>query len=373
MLGEKNEATGEPITIGFVTDGEAASFGSDEDEVAMFNATIEYANEYLGGVNGHPLEIQHCATDATPAGATQCAVELTDAGVAAVLVPVSAQDGTLFTGFEGSGIPFVTYTSAAAEILFGQGAFLMTNPIVTIVVPGLVAQDDGIDKVGFIIVDVPAAVGPITAIAQPMFDKLGIELQVVPIAPSVADMTPQLQEAISGGAGVFTVTGTDDFNISGINGLRQLGFEGPIVVGAPPQNVLDALTSLENLIGTGTITDDQSDPDVQLFNAILETYTDLDPADVLGNASLAFANALGFVRALTGATDAVDAATITAALSAMPETDLPLGGGITFQCGTAPMPTYPNICTANVLQWTYDADGQRQDFGLVEVPPEVLG
>ena len=67
-LGEPNEATGEPITIGFVSDGADAAFGSDEAIVKTFESTIQYANEYLGGINGHPIEIDHCDTGATPAG-----------------------------------------------------------------------------------------------------------------------------------------------------------------------------------------------------------------------------------------------------------------------------------------------------------------
>ena len=368
-LGEPNEATGTPITIGFVTDGEAASIGSDEDRVKTVEATVQYVNEYLGGLNGHPLEIKHCSTEATPAGATQCAVELASEGVAVALVPASSQDGAIFEGLTGSGIPYFTYVSATGPIILSPGSFVMSNSISTIAVPGITAQAQGIDKVGFIIIDVPAAVGPITAIAQPIYASLGVELQIIPIAPSVADMTPQLQEAIGGGAGLFAVTGTDDFLINGVNGLRQLGFEGPITTGAPTEDVLAALNSVENLIGGGTQTDDPSDPDVALMNTILETYTDLDPEDADPNG---FASVLGFVRALTGATDAVDAATVSAALSSMPETDMPLGGGITFQCGTAPVNFAPAICSLDVLQWTYDDDGNQTDVKVVKVPADAL-
>ena len=372
VLGEPNEATDTPITVGFVTDGENASFGSDEDEVASFNATVEYANEYLGGVNGHPIEVEHCSTDATPAGATQCAADLVAADPVAVLVPVSAQDGAVFAGLADSGIPYLTYTSADQGILLAANAFLMTNPISQIATPGLVAQDQGIDKVDFILIDVPAATGPITSIAEPIYDNLGVDLQISPIAPSVADMTPQLQEAIGSGAGLFTVTGTDDFNINGVNGLRQLGFTGPVVLGNPPAAVLDALTTYDNLLGQGPQTSDPDDPDVQLMHAIWSTYTDVDPAEANGNATFAFATVLGFVRALTGATDAVDAATITAALSSMPETDLPLGAGITFQCGTAPVSFAPAICSTDVLKWSYNSDGEEEDFGVVEVPADAI-
>ncbi len=283
------------------------------------------------------------------------------------MVPVSAQDATLFAGLDGSGIPYFTVTSAA--VIGAPEAFVMANPISAIATPGLVAQEQGVDKVGFILIDVPAATGPITAIATPVYESLGIELQIVPISPSTPDMTPQIQEAISGGAGLFSIAGTEDFTISAVNGLNQLGFTGTVMLSDPPPTVLDALTSLDNLVGQGSRTDDPADPDVALLNAIAERYTDIeDPA----TEALAFSAVLGFVRALTGATDAVDAATITSALNSMPEVPMPLGAGITFQCGTAPVAWAPSLCSLGVLQWTYDADGERQGFGVVDVPAEVL-
>ena len=284
-------------------------------------------------------------------------------------MPVSSQDGAIFEGLAGSGIPYFTYTSANGAITASPGSFQQSNPISQIAVPGLLAKEQGIDKLGFIIIDVPAATGPITAIAQPIYANLGVELQIVPIAPSVADMTPQLQQAIGGGAGVFAITGTEDFLINAINGLRQLGFEGPIFASGLVPEVLDALDSFDNVYSGGPATTDPNDPDVQLMEAIVGTYSDLDPelAD-----PLAFANALGFVRALTGSTDAVDAATITAALSAMPETELPLGAGITFQCGTAPVSFAPALCSLDVLKWTFTAEGEQQDVSLVEIPPGTL-
>jgi len=43
-----------------------------------------------------------------------------------------------------------------------------------------------------------------------------------------------------------------------------------------------------------------------------------------------------------------------------------------FQCGTAPVSFAPSICSSDVLKWSYDSDGKRKDFGLVEVPPGTL-
>jgi branched-chain amino acid transport system substrate-binding protein len=369
-LGEPNPATDTPITIGVITDGQA-EFGNTEILDKAIEGSIAYSNEYLGGINGHVIETKTCATDGTPSGATQCAVDMASAGVAAVIVPVSAQDGVVLEGLTGSGIPYVTYTSANGAVLATPGAFLLTNPISQIAVPGLVAQEEGVEKVAFIIIDVPAATGPISAIATPIYANLGVDLQIVPIAPSVADMTPQIQEAISGGAGMFTITGTDEFIVSAATALDQLGFEGKIMLGNPSQAVIDGVPNPDGIGASGTSTEDPADADYQTFLAMVDQYMGgLEPDT---QSAQAFSLITGFVEALTGATGAVDAAGITAALSSMPEPiDLPLSGGIPFQCGTAPVSFAPNVCSTDVLQWAYDADGQRVDFAVVDVPAEVL-
>ena len=39
-------------------------------------AAANYVNNYLGGINGHPIQIDNCVGDGTPATAARCANEL---------------------------------------------------------------------------------------------------------------------------------------------------------------------------------------------------------------------------------------------------------------------------------------------------------
>jgi branched-chain amino acid transport system substrate-binding protein len=366
-LGTPNKATGSPIKIGLVNDGKTE--GIDHTPlIAAFNATVKYANEYLGGLNGHVLEVDACETKNTPAGATTCAVQLANDKVAAVLVPVSAQDAAVFTGLEGTGIPYIAYTAASQDILLKPGSFLLTNPVAAIAAPAKLAADKGYDKVGFVIIDVPAATGPIGTIAKPIYANAGIGLDLVPISPQVADMTPQIQQAISSGAKLFTVTGTQEFNASAIKALKQLGFQGDIVIGPPTQTLIDGVPGgLEGLIVDTTINDDPATKDRQLFDAVLATGSGTaGPVD--SGSEYAFVTVLAFVRALTGVTTAVDAASIASAMSAMPKpVDLPMGGGITFQCGSKPVKFVPNVCSANVLAGTLDAQNRTQNLAMLDV------
>ena len=371
-LGTPNKATGTPIKIGFVNDGKTDAI-DQTNAVATFNSTVKYLNEYRGGLNGHVLVVDACSTQATPTGATTCAVQLANDKVAAALVPLSAEDSAVFNGLSGSGIPYFTYTAASSDIILKSGADLLTNPIGLIAAPAKLAKDAGINKAGYIIIDVPAATGPITAIAKPIFKKAGVTLDVIPISPQVADMTPQIQQAISAGDKEFAITGTDEFVASALKALKQLGFEGQIVLGAPVSRagVKSVPGGIKGVLLATSVTSDPTDKDVQLYNAILATYNKGMAPDAYGPDF--FATAMAFDEALTGNKSAVDAASISATLSSMPKPlGLPMGGGITYKCGSKPVPYAPNICSTNVLKATLDAQGQPHGFTLLNVAPYMV-
>ncbi|HKY16685.1 MAG TPA: ABC transporter substrate-binding protein [Microthrixaceae bacterium] len=373
VLGPTNDATGTPIKVGLIVDGKSDAMDSTS-VLQSGEATAEYVNEHLGGINGHPIEIEPCETGQTPAGASTCAVQMLDAGVATVIVPLSAQDNAVVNGLKDSGIPYVTYLTANPAIVTSPNAFVLPNPFAAIAAPAALANERGIDKVGLVVIDVPATTGPITALATPIFEKAGVEFDMINVSPQVADMTPQIQKAMSDGNEMLLVGGTDQFTVSAIKAMNQLGFEGDIVLagGASAENVAEALPGeLEGVTTVSPMTSDPADPDVQLFEAVLAKYApDIERTGVTPNG---FAAVLGFARALAGSTAAVDAASITTALGSMPQPiDLPLGGGITFQCGAKPIPFAPSICSTDVLAGTLDADGVGHDFEKVDVAPYLV-
>ncbi len=366
-LGTPNKATGTPIKIGFVNDGKTDAVDQTASN-ATFNATVTYVNDYLGGINGHVIKVDACETLDTPSGGTTCAVQMANDKVAAVLVPASAQDTSVYTGLKGSGIPYFTYTAASSDIILQPGAFLLTNPIAAIAAPAKEANDKGYKKAAIIVIDVPAATGPITAIAKPIFTKAGVDLNVVPISAQTADMTPQIQQAISGGAQLFAITGTDDFVANAVKTLKQLGFNGTITIGAAPSKAMvqSVPGGFAGVVVNTSNTANPNDRDVQLYNAIISTYQKTVTPNSFSPDS--FATVLAFQRALEGVTNAVDASTISAALSGMPKAlDLPLGGGITYRCGSKPVSFAPNICAANILKLTLNAQGQTSSSSVLDV------
>ncbi|MET0199086.1 MAG: hypothetical protein ABW364_17785, partial [Rhodococcus fascians] len=59
-------------------------------------AAVDYANECLGGIGGHEIEIVPCKIDETnPASATECANTAIEEGAVAMVVTITSQGQTL--------------------------------------------------------------------------------------------------------------------------------------------------------------------------------------------------------------------------------------------------------------------------------------
>lgn len=374
MLGAKDQATGDPIKIGVVVDGKADAMDSTS-VLAAAEATADYANEHLGGINGHRIDVESCTTGGTHSGATTCAVQLTRAKVAVAIVPMSSQDGAVVKGLEGSGIPTVAFTTVNPTIVANPDAFVLGNPFAAIAAPAAVAEERGLDKVGLVVIDVPATTGPISALAAPIYERAGIEFDLINVSPQVADMTPQIQQAIDADNDLLVIGGTEQFTISALKAIQQLGYDGDVMlagVSSAPAVAAAVPGVLDGVQVISPVSSDSNDPDVQLYHAVMATYA--EGIEEIGVTPNGFVAMLGFVRAVTGADDAVDAASTKAAMASMGKAeDLPMGAGIAYQCGAKPIAFAPSVCSADVLVGTLDADGQGHDFQTIDVASYLIG
>ncbi len=170
-------------------------------------------------------------------------------------------------------------------------------------------------------------------------------------------------------SGLFSIAGTDAFVINAIKAMKQLGFEGTIVgsVSAPSPDLIAGIPGgLEGVVSFSSATDDPTDPEFQTYSAVMDTYAPDTTRNI--SAQLAYVGTLAFVRALTGVESAVDAPSVATAMSTMPEpVALPLGGGVTFQCGAGAVNFAPAICTTQLLKGVLDADGKAVSHEVLDV------
>lgn len=373
VLGEPNPATGEPVRVGLITEGGSEAIGSQSDLTEQgADIAVQYANEFLGGIGGRPIELFVCGNQATPAGGQDCANQMVEQDVVAVTLPFTGFGAAQAPIITGAGIAYVTGSGNSAEELTAPNAFALTGGY-----PGTLgafaahAQQEGFTNFAMITIDVPSATQAAEAIGGLVFGNAGVEYQVITAAPGTPDLTPQVQSAIDAGADAIGVTGDVTFCTSFLQAYQTLGLDiakyviGPCV----DQTVIESLGDVLEGSFLASITSDEGD-DSEIYAAILDRYAgdeDIDPSPIVSaGVSAGVGAVLDLVRAMEGLTGEVTAATVLAQMDAASDVPLFLGGGTTFTCDGTAIPLLANVCSAGFQMGTLTAEGTVEDLEPVD-------
>ena len=158
VLGTPNPASGEAVKVGFVSDGRTPSLDNTQMKPAA-EATVEYMNEYMGGLGGRPIELIVRETAGDPGKATDCANQMVQEEVALVVMPENQQPGAVHTVVSANDIPLYVYGVADPAITEDANAsFMIVSQTAGLAeLPIAVAKENDIDNVTVFVVDVPAA------------------------------------------------------------------------------------------------------------------------------------------------------------------------------------------------------------------------
>jgi branched-chain amino acid transport system substrate-binding protein len=371
VLGPEDPASGEPVRIGMVSDGELG-FTDNTDEIRAAEATAEYWNTHRAGVGGRPVEVVPCETRGDPATATDCANQLVEQDVVAVALSQSAVADNVWEPLNAAGVPTLWFqTSSQGATTDTQSSFVMINPLTGLFgLPVSVAESEEADRIAFVVIDVPQARQGLEGLGPTILGNAGLEFDIIPIAPGTADMTAQMQQVAASGAGVVQITGNDAFCIAAFNGLNAVGYDGAVT--AVSQCITDATresvpgevlegTYIASTMALGA----EEDEAYQRYQAVIETYGDVeDPTNATGMGGyVAMASLLTSLAEISGD---VTPQTVIEAIKAMPESDYPGASGMTFQCGGSAIDMLPAVCSNQNLRTTLDAEGNPTGYEVVD-------
>ncbi len=370
-LGTPKKATGTPVLVGTIVDSGGSgtlNAQSDLSETGV-KLAVDYANDYLGGLAGHPIQLVVCQNQGTPAGATDCANQMVQKKVAAVVWPFTGQ-GSPVPILTAAKIPVVETSGTSQAELTTPGVFSITGGF-----PGVLgafaqyAKEHGVKKFAMLTIDVPEATQGATALGGIVFKNAGVGFQVVPVAPGTPDMSPQLQAAVSGGADAVGVTGDITFCTSFLKAYDTLALTVPkyVIAVCNDQAVIKALPTA--LKGAVTATTTGKDSDNALYAAIVTKYgagQNIDP-DATKSAGVAagVGAMIDFVRGAAGLTGEPTAASVLAQYKKAQGTIF-LSGGLKFNCNGTAIPLLPNICSAQFQMAVLNADGTVQSASSVD-------
>jgi len=372
VLGTPNAATGSPITVGVISDGKGSAL-DDTDEYRGAQAAAAYANAYLGGINGHKINVKVCQSRQDPAAATDCANQMVTAKASVVVEGTLAEVDQTVKVLSPAGIPLVAGAASTQLALSSPNVFSLFNGLSYYGVPATVASQLGAKTAAMIVIAVPGAEGPARQVGTMLFKNEGTTLNVTAIPPGTADMTPQITAASAKKPDMYHVMGNDSFCTPAISAIKTVDPNAKIVAISQCLSAAGAQSIPGGYKGVQVVTTsdlDPANPETKLFDAVMAKYGQGSKGTLLG--SQGYAPMLGLIKALNAAkiTD-TSAAGILAGIKSAPPTTYPLAAGAQFQCTGKVIPIAPNDCSSDGILADANADGTISNYKVVKADPKL--
>jgi branched-chain amino acid transport system substrate-binding protein len=354
LLGTEKPATGQPIVIGLATEGKSSAIDST-GAIPTAQAAVKYVNTYLGGVAGRPIQLFICEMHASPTGASDCANQMIEKKVPVVLVDQTGEGQALVPPIVAAKIPVFGWSGSSAAEQTLDGAYSVTGGLAALV-GGIAkyAQTNKISKVATLAIDVPAVIQGMQAIGGPAFKKAGVGLNIVNVPPGTADLTPQVQSAISSGAKALFFFGDKGLCAAGLKAAKTLGFTDPMFIVQQcidPASVSAVPDGYKGVTITSVTDLADGQKEFELYRAVLTKFAPevVEKSLRAGIDMQGYAVVTAFARAMDGLTGDITAASVSTQLKTAKDVPTPLGSDSqTFNCGKPPVSMFKSICSVGV-------------------------
>ena len=314
-FGTAKKATGSPYVFGMINDETGAVTFPEARQGAI--AAMQYVNNYLGGINGHPIVIDNCIGDGTPATAARCANELVAKHPLAILgaadvgapasIPIYAHANLAYIG----GIPFTPVPFVSPNSIQFWSVSVGDNAAAAV----YAGKTLGVKSVALMYFSNPQGESIIPQIV-PVFKAAGVSsVKLIPLSPTSPDPSPQAALIESSGAQLAYI---DVPNGCGnvLKSLKSVGYTGKLMgidpCSAPPVITASAGGAEGMYIASPFILQTGTSQQAQLYQASLKKWA--APGTLIDSISAAgFATVMNVQAALSKMSGTPTTKTILAA------------------------------------------------------------
>ncbi|HEY6427641.1 MAG TPA: ABC transporter substrate-binding protein [Acidimicrobiales bacterium] len=346
-------ATGSPVTVGMIVDaGGSGGIGTSALVEQGAKAASEYVNADLGGLEGHKVNLYICENQNSPAGGQTCANDMVQHGAVAVVEAFTGQGQTEVPTIVGAGIPYITISGGSTAELTSPGAYALEGGFPAYLgAMALSAKQHGIKKVAFVVENVPSAIQGAQGLGGLVYKAAGVGFDIVPVNPGTADISPQLQSAVSSGADAVGVVGDVTLCTSFLQAYNTLGLKLPKYVLSTCQDpsILDSTTLDKALAGSYITTSTKSSAaDNAEYAAMMRKFASrVNPnPNVSSNQADGVTPVLALAAIMKGSTQPVTAAGIKQQVATATNVTIPLSGGLKFTCNGTAIPLLKSVCSS---------------------------
>lgn len=217
---------GTPLTVGFIN-ADTGTFQYPEVSHAA-KAAADHINEQ-GGINGHPLRLEECGTDSTPARSVQCANEFVAKKVSLVLAGNDPALAAALPILNEAGIK-VMGLGAVPDVYSDPKAVMLAAPLpVSLKVIMSTLNESGVEDLVVMMPNAGAAFKQqFDQGIKPVAAESGISATLTSTAPANPDFTAAFTAAKSAKAdGVFLLYAENDCT-NAIRTAKSTGFDGTV-------------------------------------------------------------------------------------------------------------------------------------------------
>ena len=339
-------ASGAAVKIGLISaeDGQAVSLPETREAA---EAATTYANENLGGIAGRPIELVSCKQQEEPASARNCANQMVEQKVNAVVVTNTGMTSVIAPIVTRAGIPYVTSVAGGMEDATGDKAFVWTSGASATLAMANYATQQKMTSVVAYSMENPAALGALEMIAKPAFKAAGIDFNVVSIPFGSPDATPQVSAGLKHKPQGAIILGESTVCTSVLKALGTLGSDAQIMTPQPcvAPDVAKAVgdSGIEGVKVFSNADTESDDAESKLYRDIMAKYS--PETDTSGYAVTGYQGMLALIRATAGLTGDVTPDTIITAVRGATDVVLPAGLGITFTCDGTAVTGIKGVCS----------------------------
>lgn len=276
VLGSPHAASGSPVVFGMIS-LETAPGGDFPQARLAAQAAVAYVNAYRGGLDGHPVVLDTCLTDGTASVSENCANQLIAKHPAAILGATDLASAATLPMFAKAGLVQIGGVDLTPSQVVAPNSIAFNDIALTgdAAEQVFIAKSLKAKKVGVIVEGDAEGISSANHFVLPVLKQLGLAYKEASIPPSVADATSGVASVTGSSPDAYFVLAPSQC-VSIFGALKRLGNTKPVVTIDPcssPGIVKASDGSVDGAwFSAPYATPGSSNPDVRLYNAILDKY-----------------------------------------------------------------------------------------------------
>ncbi|MFF5497817.1 ABC transporter substrate-binding protein [Streptomyces aquilus] len=304
VLGKKNPASGDPVVFGVINlESGAVTF---PEVLEGEQAAVKYVNEYLGGIDGHPVKLVTCATDGEPATSSRCANQILDQKPVAILGAADTAAPAAMKVWERADLPYL------GGMTFTEAENTGTNSVQFY----SISQGDNAALAAYAVDKLGASKGAVMytdnaqgkstglGVVKPTMLKAGAKsVKEVAVPPAAADLSTQAAAVVQDQADAVYLNLPNGCS-NALRALQSVGNQAKLLGIGPciePKALEAAGSAAEGLYSAQPFEPlDGGGEDAKLFNAVMDKYA---KSTVRATGTMAGFGSVMNIQAALGKTD----------------------------------------------------------------------